>query len=69
MICWILQLPTVRLLKRLQVILILFTYYAALDKTTGDRDMNLRKFELEEEDWKTATDLRDVLKVSQPILL
>ena len=45
------------------------TYCTATDKITGDRDMNLRKFELDddEDDWKIATDLRDVLKVSRPL--
>lgn len=44
-------------------------YRAALDKVTGDRDMNLRKYELDERDWEIAENLRDVLKVCQPILL
>ena len=45
------------------------TYHKALDKVTGDCDLNLRKFELSGEDWMIATNLRDVLKVSQPALL
>ena len=45
------------------------TYHKALDKVTGDRDMNLRKFELSGEDWTIAMNLHDVLKVSQPALL
>ena len=45
------------------------TYHSALDKVTGDYDMNLQKFELNEEDWKIATNLHDVLKVSWPILV
>jgi hypothetical protein len=36
----------------------------ALDTITGDRDMKLRQYELSEEDWATATELRDVLKAS-----
>jgi hypothetical protein len=36
----------------------------ALDTITGDRDMKLRQYELSEEDWATAIQLRDVLKVS-----
>lgn len=39
-------------------------YRDALDAITGDRDMKLRQYELSEEDWKVATQLRDVLKVS-----
>lgn len=38
-------------------------YRLALVKVTDDHDMNLRKFELDEEDWKIATYLCDVLKV------
>lgn len=36
----------------------------ALDTITGDRDMKLRQYELSEEDWVIATQLRNVLKVS-----
>lgn len=39
-------------------------YREALDAITGDRDMKLRQYELSEEDWNIATQLRDVLKVS-----
>lgn len=39
----------------------------ALNTITGDRDMKLRQYELSEEDWVTATQLRDVLKVSSII--
>jgi hypothetical protein len=39
------------------------TYRAALDSITSERDMKLRQFELSEEDWATAINLRDVLKV------
>lgn len=38
-------------------------YRAALDTITGDRDMKLRRFELTEEEWKSATQLRNALKV------
>ena len=34
------------------------------DIITGDRDMKLRQYELSEEDWAIAIQLRDVLKVS-----
>jgi len=36
----------------------------ALDTIAGDRDMKLRQYELSKEDWATAIQLRDVLKVS-----
>jgi hypothetical protein len=39
-------------------------YREALDAITGDRDMKFRQYELSEEDWNIATQLRDVLKVS-----
>jgi hypothetical protein len=39
-------------------------YREALDAITGDRDMKMRQYELSEEDWNIATQLRDVLKVS-----
>ena len=39
-------------------------YREALDAITGDRDMKLRQYELGEEDWNIATQLRDVLKVN-----
>ena len=39
-------------------------YRDALDAITGDQDMKLRQYELSKEDWKVATQLRDVLKVS-----
>lgn len=35
----------------------------ALNTITGDREMKLRRYELSEEDWTIATQLRDVLKV------
>ena len=38
-------------------------YRRALNTITSQQDMKLRQFELSEEDWETATHLRDVLKV------
>ena len=35
----------------------------AINTITGDRDMKLRQYELSEDDWDTARQLRDVLKV------
>jgi hypothetical protein len=44
------------------------SYRAALDTITSDRDMKLRQFELSEEDWDTAVQLRDALKVCVELL-
>lgn len=41
----------------------------ALDAIMGDRDMKLRQYELNEEDWAVTRQLRDVLKVILPILI
>ena len=41
----------------------------ALDTITGDRDMKLRQYELSEEDWVVASQLRDVLKVIFTIVI
>jgi hypothetical protein len=38
-------------------------HITAIDTITGDRDMKLRQYELSEEDWDIARQLRDVLKV------
>jgi hypothetical protein len=38
-------------------------YRKALDVISADREMDLHKFELTENEWKIATQLRDVLKV------
>jgi hypothetical protein len=38
-------------------------HIAAINTITGDRDMKLRKYELSEDDWNVARQLRDVLKV------
>ena len=35
-----------------------------INTITGDRDMKLRQYELSEDDWDMARQLRDVLKVS-----
>lgn len=39
-------------------------YRSALDIITGDRNMDLRKFEMSQEEWIVAAQLREVLKVS-----
>jgi len=42
----------------------------ALDTTTGDKEMKLRKYEMDDEEWEIAHQLRDVLKVSiSPVCL
>ena len=38
-------------------------HIAAINTITSDRDMKLRKYELSEDDWDIARQLRDVLKV------
>jgi hypothetical protein len=36
----------------------------ALDTIAGDKEMKLHKYEMDEEEWTIALQLRDVLKVS-----
>jgi hypothetical protein len=36
----------------------------ALDTITSEKEMKLRKYEMDEEEWEIAHQLRDVLKVS-----
>lgn len=36
----------------------------ALDTITGEKEMKLRKYEMDEEEWEIARQLREVLKVS-----
>ena len=38
-------------------------YREALESITGNQKMKLRQYELTEDDWKIATQLRDILKV------
>jgi hypothetical protein len=38
-------------------------HVAAINTITSDRDMKLRQYELSEDDWDIARQLRDVLKV------
>lgn len=40
-----------------------FKYRKAIDLLTRERDMNLRDYELDEEEWKLVGQLRDALKV------
>ena len=39
-------------------------HITAINTITSDRDMKLRQYELSEDDWDMARQLRDVLKVS-----
>jgi hypothetical protein len=41
-------------------------YRPAIDAITDNRDMKMRKLELDAEDWENATQLRDTLKVCCP---
>jgi hypothetical protein len=38
-------------------------YQAGLEEITSDRDMKLRKYEMDEEEWELARQLCQVLKV------
>jgi hypothetical protein len=38
-------------------------YRAAINRVTSNRDLNLRKYELADNDWAIAENLRDTLKV------
>ena len=37
-------------------------YRTALDDLTSNRDLNLRKYELEDDEWAVAINLRDTLE-------
>ena len=37
-------------------------YRIAIDAMTSNRELSLRKFELEDEEWEVAENLRDILK-------
>lgn len=41
-------------------------YQQAIDAINGECELNLRNFELTEEEWTTISQLKDVLKVSDP---
>ena len=43
-------------------------YRGALDTITGDREMKLRKYEMDDEEWEIARQLCEVLKVSFDLL-
>ena len=37
-------------------------YRSTIDAMTSNRELSLRKFELEDEEWEVAKNLRDILK-------
>lgn len=41
-----------------------YTYRAAYNEITSNRDMKMRNYELADSDWKVVNDLASVLKVS-----
>jgi hypothetical protein len=41
-----------------------YTYRAAYNEITSNRDMKMRKYELADSDWKIVNDLASVLKVN-----
>lgn len=43
-------------------------YHNALNMMTDDRDMNLRKFELNRKEWEMASELCKALQVHPPLL-
>lgn len=40
------------------------SFREALDTITGDKEMKLRKYEMDDDEWEVANQLRAVLKVS-----
>ena len=44
-------------------------YRKAINVIVGDLDMDLRKYELNAQEWKIVTQLRDLLTVSSCLLL
>ena len=43
-------------------------YRLAIDKITGDKLANLRKYELDDDEWSITMQLHKVLKVRNPLL-
>jgi hypothetical protein len=41
-----------------------YNYRNAYNELTGNRDMKMRKYEMEDSDWEIVKQLADVLKVS-----
>ena len=42
-------------------------YRVPIDKITLNRELNLRKYELQDDEWAVAETLRDTLKVHMPL--
>lgn len=42
-------------------------YRVAIDEITSIRDFNLRKHELQDDEWEVAEKLRDLLKARMPM--
>jgi hypothetical protein len=51
------------------MLLFAVTYREALEMITGDWDMKLRQYEMDDEEWEIAHQLCQVLKVSSHILI
>lgn len=47
------------------MLLVAIKYRATIDQMTGDRNLGMRKYEMSEDEWKIATQLRDVLKANR----
>ena len=45
-----------------------YAYRDAYNELTGNRDMKMRKYEIEDHEWEIVKQLADVLKVSSLIL-
>lgn len=43
-------------------------YRGALDAITGDKEMRLQRYEMDDEEWNITYQLRDVLKVSHHLV-
>jgi hypothetical protein len=42
-------------------------YRVPIDKITSNRELNLRKYELQDDEWAVAETLRDTLKARMPL--
>ena len=55
---------TIRWNSTFDMLVVSDKYSEAFNVITGDRNMNLRKFEMSKEEWTVAEQLQEVLKVS-----
>lgn len=60
---------TMRWKSTYDMLLFALEYREAIDKMSGDKTNNLRKYELSEEEWRLASQLCDVLKASRTSFL